>query len=112
MTEFIGVASGAVCVVAMCPQVYKCYKTCSTDDISTSMLIMMYISMGLGTAYGFLIRHVAVYATDITLLVLYMMIHCIKLRESRTCKGKNGQQAVCDVETADRQIQGHEECRN
>jgi MtN3 and saliva related transmembrane protein len=108
MTEFIGLASGMICVVAMAPQVYKSYKTGSTDDISTSMLIMMYISMGLGTAYGFLIRHVAIYATDITLLVLYMMIHCIKLRESTPCKDKNGEQAVCDVETADRQIQGPE----
>lgn len=78
--ETLGLASGAVCVFSILPQIYKTYKTGSSEDISTSTIVCTYVSLGLGTAYGFLIDHVAIYVSDLTLLGLYVVLHALKVR--------------------------------
>jgi uncharacterized protein with PQ loop repeat len=78
--EALGLASGAVCGFSILPQIYKTYKTGSSEDLSTSTIVCTYMSLGLGTAYGFLIGHVAIYVSDLTLLGLYAVLHALKVR--------------------------------
>ena len=91
MTEALGFASGALCAVSLVPQIYKNYTSGSSDDVSTSTILCMYVALGIGTAYGFMINHMAVYVTDLTLAGLYMTLHAVKVRNQRKnvlCSGQ------------------------
>ena len=81
--ESLGFASGAICIFSVVPQIYKTYTSGSSEDLSTSTFLCMYLSLGLGTAYGFLIDHVAIYVSDMAILGLYVVLHAIKLRNYR-----------------------------
>ena len=93
--ESLGLASGAICIFSVVPQIYKTYKSGSSEDLSTSTFLCMYLSLGLGTAYGFLIDHVAIYVSDLTILGLYVVLHAVKLRNDW---GKTRESSRPDIE--------------
>ena len=55
----------------------------------------MYLSLGLGTAYGFLIDHVAIYVSDLAIIGLYVVLHAIKMQNDR---GKTPESPHTDLE--------------
>lgn len=81
--EILGFTSAAISSAAVVPQIVKSWKTGSSKDISTPMIVMTYISMGLGITYGFLIRHVAVYVGNSVTLLLFAVLHLVKVRNAR-----------------------------
>ena len=81
--EPIGMISGAICAVSVLPQIHKSWITRSSKDISTTTIVLTYLAMGLGTTYGFLIRHVAIYTSNLVIFGLYAVLHLVKIRNER-----------------------------
>lgn len=76
--ELIGIASGLIGCISICPQIYKSYKTRSSKDISTGTILLTYLAQSLGIVYGVLINHYAVYTSNSVGLVLFMTLHLVK----------------------------------
>jgi len=83
MVETLGFVSGAVSALSILPQIYKNIRSGSSTDISTSTIVCAYVALGLGTIYGFMIDHVAVYVSDLTILGFYMVLHGVKIWNDR-----------------------------
>ena len=81
--ELVGVASASLASCANIPQIYKTWKSGSSDDISTYTLCVMHIATFLGIIYGALIKHVAVYAGNSVSFVLFIVLHAVKIRNSK-----------------------------
>jgi MtN3 and saliva related transmembrane protein len=81
--EPIGLVSGAICAVSVLPQIRKSWISKSSKDISTSMIVLTYLAMGLGMIYGVLIRHAAIYLSNAVIFALYIVLHLVKLRNER-----------------------------
>ena len=81
--EILGFTSAAISSAAVVPQIVKSWRTKSSKDISTPMILLTYVSMGLGITYGFLIRHVAVYVGNSVTLLLFAILHFVKIRNAR-----------------------------
>ena len=47
------------------------------------MILLTYVAVGLGTIYGVLIRHAAVYLSNAVIFVLYIVLHLVKVRNER-----------------------------
>ena len=56
IAEIIGFAAGILIAITMVPQILLSLKTKSVKNISTSMLIIFFLSMVLWTVYGVLIN--------------------------------------------------------
>jgi MtN3 and saliva related transmembrane protein len=82
-TEMIGFVSGIIGCLSVLPQIYKSWKSGSSDDLSTNMLILMYIALILAIIYGIIIQHSAVYVTNSIAFVLYALLHGIKIYNMR-----------------------------
>ena len=54
--QIIGLIAGAITTASFAPQVYKCWKTKHTRDLSWIWLIMITIGMSLWLVYGLLIN--------------------------------------------------------
>lgn len=82
-TELVGLASATIGSISVLPQIIKSWQTRSSKDISTQTILLTYVSTGLAIVYGFLIRHVAVYVGNAVILVLYLVLHAVKVRNAR-----------------------------
>jgi len=80
MVETLGLVSGALSALSILPQIYKNIRSGSSTDISTQTIVCAYVALSLGTIYGFMIDHVAVYASDLTILWFYVVLHGVKIR--------------------------------
>jgi uncharacterized protein with PQ loop repeat len=80
MVETLGLVSGALSALSILPQIYKNFRSGSSSDISTHTIVCAYIALGLGTVYGFMIGHVAVYVSDLTIIGFYVVLHSVKIR--------------------------------
>lgn len=94
--EILGFMSAAICSASVVPQIVKSWKTGSSKDISTPMILLTYVSMTLGITYGFLIRHVAVYVGNSVTLVLFAVLHVVKIRNERVREPEQ-EQALVEV---------------
>jgi uncharacterized protein with PQ loop repeat len=83
MVETLGLVSGAVSALSILPQIYKNVRSGSSTDISTSTILCAYVALSLGTVYGFMIDHVAVYVSDLTILGFYVALHGVKIWNDR-----------------------------
>ena len=83
MVETLGLVSGALGALSLLPQIYKNIRSGSSTDISTQTILCAYVSLSLGTIYGFMIDHVAVYASDLTIIGFYVVLHGVKLWNDR-----------------------------
>jgi len=86
MVETLGFVSGAVSALSILPQIYKNVRSGSSTDISTSTIVCAYVALGIGTVYGFMIDHVAVYVSDLTILGFYVVLHGVKIWNDRRRK--------------------------
>jgi len=77
--EIIGFASGIIGSLSILPQIHKSWKSGSSDDLSTNMIILMYIALTLAIIYGVMIQHSAVYISNSISLIFYIMLHSIKI---------------------------------
>lgn len=80
MVETLGLVSGALSALSILPQIYKNFRSGSSSDISTSTILCAYIALSMGTIYGFMIDHVAVYVSDLTIIGFYVVLHSVKIR--------------------------------
>ena len=80
MVETLGLVSGALSALSILPQIYKNFRSGSSSDISTSTILCAYIALSMGTIYGFMIDHEAVYVSDLTILGFYVVLHSVKIR--------------------------------
>lgn len=78
--EPLGIAAGVVGSVSTVPQIYKSWSSRSSKDISTWMIVLVYVSTVLGIWYGVLIQHLAIYVGNSVTLGLYMVLHLVKIR--------------------------------
>jgi MtN3 and saliva related transmembrane protein len=95
--EPIGLVSGAICAVSVLPQIHKSWVTKSSKDISTTTIVLTYLAMGLGTAYGVLIQHAAIYTSNLAILVLYIILHAVKFRNARVGQELEQEQELVEV---------------
>lgn len=89
--EILGFVSAAICSASVVPQIVKSWRSGSSKDISTPMILMTYVSMTLGITYGFLIRHVAVYVGNSVTLALFAVLHIVKIRNERVPESESEQ---------------------
>lgn len=92
--EILGFTSAAICSASVVPQIVKSWRTRSSKDISTPMILMTYLAMVLGIAYGFLIDHVAVYVGNSATLLLYVTLHVVKIRNGTGPVSESEQELV------------------
>lgn len=78
--EILGFASATIASASVIPQIIKSWRTRSSKDISTPMILMTYIAVTLGIIYGFIIHHVAIYVGNSVTLILYLTLHLVKIR--------------------------------
>lgn len=78
--EPIGLISGVIGAVSVLPQIRKSWISKSSKDISTNMILLTYVAVGLGMIYGVLIRHAAVYLSNAAIFALYVVLHLVKVR--------------------------------
>jgi len=83
MVETLGLVSGALSALSILPQIYKNIRSGSSTDISTPTILCAYVALSLGTVYGFMIDHVAVYVSDLTILGFYVVLHGVKIWNDR-----------------------------
>jgi uncharacterized protein with PQ loop repeat len=83
MVETLGLVSGALSALSILPQIYKNVRSGSSTDISTQTIVCAYVALGLGTVYGFMIDHMAVYVSDLTILGFYVVLHGVKIWNDR-----------------------------
>ena len=81
--EIIGFASGIIASLSILPQIHKSWKSGSSDDLSTNMIVLMYIALILAIIYGVMIQHSAVYISNSISLIFYIMLHSIKIYNIR-----------------------------
>ena len=80
MVETLGLVSGALSALSILPQIYKNIRSGSSTDISTHTIVCAYVALSLGAIYGFMIDHVAVYVSDLTIIGFYVVLHSVKIR--------------------------------
>jgi uncharacterized protein with PQ loop repeat len=80
MVETLGLVSGALSALSILPQIYKNIQSGSSTDISTHTIVCAYVALSIGTIYGFMIGHIAVYVSDLTIMGFYMVLHSVKIR--------------------------------
>jgi len=83
MVETLGLVSGALSALSILPQIYKNIRSGSSADISTHTIVCAYVALSLGTIYGFMIDHVAVYVSDLTIIGFYVLLHGVKIWNDR-----------------------------
>ena len=81
-TEIIGFISGMIGSLSILPQIHKSWKSGSSDDLSTNTIILAVI-------YGIMIQQTAIYVTNIFSCTLYVILHGIKIYNTRKKNYKN-----------------------
>lgn len=106
MVEAIGFTSGALRAISLIPQIYKNYASGSSDDLSTSTILCMYAALSIGTIYGFVIDHVAVYVSNILNIVLYMALHGVKIRNRQKTRRVEASEFILvpELQNGDHQV--------
>jgi MtN3 and saliva related transmembrane protein len=103
--ESIGILSGLIGCLSIIPQIYKSYTSGSSQDLSTSTFILLYIAYTLAVIYGICINHIAVYLSDSVALILYVILHSTKIYNEREVYIKYYYKIVNNVELQEDNIQ-------
>ena len=86
----IGFIGGSILGLQLIPQIYKAYKTKSTNDISTFFLLMNIVGLTLMTTYGVCNNDMPVYLpTSISLLNSFILLLLIKVNKNNDESDKN-----------------------
>lgn len=60
-TELLGLSGGLIATSSVIPQILKCYRTRSTQDLSWAMFAIGYTGVFMNLGYGLAIHHPAIY---------------------------------------------------
>jgi MtN3 and saliva related transmembrane protein len=79
----IGFIGGSILGLQLIPQIYKAYKTKSTNDISTFFLLMNIVGLTLMTTYGICNNDMPLYLpTSISLMNSFILLLLIKVNKN------------------------------
>jgi len=78
--QIIGYLAAAAVVLGFVPQVIRVIKTRRTRDISLGMFIILPIGASLWLAYGWMIGDLPIIITNLSLLILQVIIVIFKLK--------------------------------
>ncbi len=78
--EIIGLVAAFLTTGAFVPQVYKTWKTKSTDDISLTMYSILFIGLMLWLAYGISLNSLPMILANSFTGVLVLMVIVFKFR--------------------------------
>lgn len=79
--EWFGGIAGVLTTASFLPQVYKTWKTKSTDSLSLSMLLMMTIGIAFWLTYGLLINSISmIISNGITLVSASLLVYFKMIR--------------------------------
>jgi len=78
--DSIGYAAAALTTVAFVPQVVKSWRTRSTGDLSSTMLVVFTAGITLWLMYGIAARSMPVILANAVTLVLSVMLVVLKMR--------------------------------
>ncbi|GGX18472.1 SemiSWEET family sugar transporter [Aquimarina muelleri] len=76
LVEIIGFVAATLTTIAFLPQVYKTWKTKSTEGLSSSMLFALLFGMLGWLIYGLLIYSLPIiFANTITLVSMFVLVY-------------------------------------
>lgn len=81
----IGLCAGTLTTVSFVPQVARCWRRRSVDDLSLAMLLAFTIGVALWDVYGVILRAWPIIAANSVTLVLALALLAMKLRFTRAC---------------------------
>lgn len=88
--DCIGFIGGSILGLQLIPQIYKAYKTKSTNDISTFFLLMNIVGLTLMTTYGVCNNDMPLYLpTSISLINSFILLLLIKVNKNNDESDKN-----------------------
>jgi len=83
--DCIGFIGGSILGLQLIPQIYKAYKTKSTNDISTFFLLMNIVGLTLMTTYGICNNDMPLYLpTSISLINSLILLLLVKHNNNNT----------------------------
>ena len=88
--DCIGFIGGSILGIQLIPQIYKAYKTQSTNDISTFFLLMNIVGLTLMTTYGICNNDMPLYLpTSISLMNSLILLLLIKHKKDSVTDNDN-----------------------
>jgi len=78
--EWFGGLAGILTTVSFLPQVYKTWKTKSTDSLSLPMLLMMTVGILLWAIYGVMLNSMSMIISNVITFVSASLLVYFKLR--------------------------------
>jgi len=78
MSLYLGYIAGTLGTIPMLPQIYKCYITHSTTDLSYISLLISILSSILWTVYGIIIKEIPVTIFSIIFGILNTILLLMK----------------------------------
>lgn len=80
LLTILGVAAGVLILTGWVEQIYKGYKTKSLKDVSGFLMIFISAGAILWWAYGIIVSDVFIIGTNVTAIVLMMIVLVMKKR--------------------------------
>lgn len=78
--EIVGLVAAVLTTYSFVPQVYKTWKSKSTESLSLSMYILFFIGVMLWLVYGFYLNSLAMILSNIVTGILALFLIVLKLR--------------------------------
>jgi MtN3 and saliva related transmembrane protein len=78
--EIIGLVAAFLTTSAFVPQVYKAWKTKSTESLSLPMYLIFFVGVLLWLIYGFHLKSLAMIISNIVTAILALVLIILKLR--------------------------------
>ena len=78
--DIIGFLAAFTSTISLVPQIYKTYKSRSTQDLSYLMLINFFVTSGLWIAYGLMLDSIAVWGANLIMLFFSFILLGFKYR--------------------------------
>lgn len=78
--EWLGGLAGALTTVSFLPQVFKTWKTKSTDSLSMPMLLMMTTGIFLWGVYGVALESISIIVSNVITFVSASLLVFFKLK--------------------------------
>lgn len=84
MVFWLGLTAGALTTCAFLPQVYRAWRTQSTDDLSLGMLVLFVAGLVCWIAYGVALREPPIIASNAVTLALALFLLNLKRRTQKS----------------------------
>lgn len=103
--DCIGFIGGSILGLQLIPQIYKAYKTRSTNDISTFFLFMNIVGLTLMTTYGVCNNDMPLYLpTSISLINSLILLLLVKYNNDNNSNNDSNEMTIDVVYTDDNKV--------